>query len=212
MIVHAFAIRSMWNGEEWNSLGHLLWIELPLEFWTIKTFLFVVLNDVVFECVWPIFAWDFPWTWRPGGLKDSTSPTTAQKIIHPRRSCYNSQTRSRQAAIWPRHVWGFNKGCLYIPESVGKTWKDNLEVPQRQNINELPPKRIRNRMKYSWECVCVYYIFIFIYLCSMKFVRRWYWQWVPAGDLQESLPQLQAILYLVLRKHSSLLPLLGHEN
>ena len=161
-------------------------------------------------CVWPIFAWDFPWTWRPGGLKNSTFPTTAQKIIHPRRSCYNSQTRSRQAAIWPRHVWGFNKGCLYIPESVGKTWKDNLEVPQRQNINELPPKRIRNRMKYSWVCVC--YIFIFIYLFSMKFGRRWYWQWVPAGDLQESPPQLLAILYLVLRKHSSLLPLLGHEN
>jgi hypothetical protein len=107
-------------------------------------------------------------------------------------------------------VWGFNKGCLYIPESVGKTWKDNLEVPQPQNINELPPKRIRNRMKYSWVCVCVLYIYI--YLFSMKFGRRWYWQWVPAGDLQESPPQLLAILYLVLRKHSSLLPLLGHEN
>jgi hypothetical protein len=61
-------------------------------------------------------------------------------------------------------VWGFNKGCLYIPESVGKTWKDNLEVPQPQNINELPPKRIRNRMKYSWVCVCVLYIYIYLFI------------------------------------------------
>ena len=165
-------------------------------------------------CVWPIFAWDFPWTWRPGGLKDSTFPTTAQKIIHPRRSCYNSQTRSRQAAIWPRHVWGFNKGCLYIPESVGKRWKDNLEVPQRQNINELPTKRIRNRMKYSWVCVCVY-IFNYIYL----FIFDEIWQtmiltmgtsgWFARISASTS---SYCILYLVLRKHSSLLPLLGHEN
>ena len=138
-----------WSFEQSRRSCSLFWMMLCLN---------------VFDLSLSIFAWDFPWTWRPGGLKDSIFPTTAQKIIHPRRSCYNSQTRSRQAAIWPRHVWGFNKGCLYIPESVGKTWKNNLEVPQRQNINELPPKRIQNRMKYSWVCVCIIYLYLFIYV------------------------------------------------